>query len=103
MILNNLEEVCVFSDGAENGPRPAGLIRHTMRIPGDFLNVGSYYINLMIVKDSSGILLQNNAVAFEVVEGKVVGNWYGRPPGVVRPKFQWETETIELESSQPRL
>jgi lipopolysaccharide transport system ATP-binding protein len=104
MILNNLEEVCVFSDGAVHGPRPAGLIRHTVIIPGDFLNVGSYYINAMIVKDASvAILLQNNAVGFEVVEGEVVGNWYGRPPGVVRPKFQWETETIELESSQPRL
>jgi lipopolysaccharide transport system ATP-binding protein len=105
MILNNLEEVCVFSDAADPGPRPAGLIRHTVSIPGDLLNVGSYYINVMIVKDASGILLQNNAVAFEVVEGKMVDNWYwyGRPPGVVRPKFQWETETIERESSQARL
>jgi lipopolysaccharide transport system ATP-binding protein len=96
MILNNLEEVCVLNSGPGYAPRPAGLVRHTVSIPGDFLNTGSYYINAMIIKDASvGILVQNNAVAFEVVEGEVVGNWYGRMPGIVRPKLQWETETIE--------
>ena len=97
MILNNMEEVCVFSGGSGHGPRPAGLIRHSVTIPGDFLNVGSYYINVMIVKDGSvGILLENNAVAFEVVEGEVTGNWYGRPPGAVRPKLAWDTEELEV-------
>ena len=49
----------------------------------------------MIVKDASmGILLQNNVVAFEVVEGEVVGNWYGRFPGAVRPKLNWESDVI---------
>ena len=96
MILNDLEETCVLSGGSGHGPRPAGLVRSTVTIPGDFLNVGSYYINAMIVKDGSvGILLQNNTVSFEVVEGEVVGSWYGRPPGAVRPKFHWETETFE--------
>jgi lipopolysaccharide transport system ATP-binding protein len=99
MILNNLEEVCVFSSFSDFAPRPAGLIRHIVSIPGDFLNAGSYYINAMIVKDASvGILLQNNVVAFDVVEGEVVGNWYGRPPGAVRPKLVWHTEVIESDN-----
>ena len=96
MILNDAEDTCVFNTGSGHRPLPSGLIRHTLEIPGDFLNTGSYHINVMIVKDSSiGILLQNNTVAFEVVEGEVVGNWYGRVPGAVRPKLRWETETIE--------
>ena len=96
MILNDAEETCVFSAGSGHKPLPAGLIRHTVEVPGDFLNIGSYHINVMIVKDGSvGILLQNKTVAFEVVEGEVVGNWYGRPPGAVRPKLQWKTEAIE--------
>jgi hypothetical protein len=50
----------------------------------------------LIVKDaSSGILFQNNVVAFDVVEGEVVGNWYGRSPGAVRPKLKWVSEAIE--------
>ena len=96
MFLNNLEEVCVFNIASDFAPRPAGLIRHTVEIPGNFLNTGSYYINMLIVKDSSiGILLQNNVVSFEVVEGEVVGNWYGRQPGAVRPQLKWMSEVIE--------
>ena len=96
MLLNNSEEVCVFNVGSGHGPRPVGIIRHTLEIPGDLLNTGSYYINVMIVKDASvGVLLQNNVVGFEVTEGKIIGNWYGRLPGSVRPKLKWETDTIE--------
>ena len=68
----------------------------TLSRSGDLLNTGSYYINVIIVKDASvGILFQNNVVAFEVTEGEIVGNWYGRIPGSVRPKLKWETDTIE--------
>jgi lipopolysaccharide transport system ATP-binding protein len=96
MILNNVEEVCVFASASDFAPRPAGLIRHAVTIPGDLLNAGSYYVSMIVVKDAStGILFQNNVVALEVVEGEVVGNWYGRTPGSVRPKLKWETDTIE--------
>jgi lipopolysaccharide transport system ATP-binding protein len=96
MLLNNLEEVCVFNIASDFAPRPAGLIRHTVEIPGDFLNAGSYYVNMLIVKDASiGILFRDNVVAFEVVEGEVVGNWYGRVPGAVRPKLNWRSEVID--------
>jgi lipopolysaccharide transport system ATP-binding protein len=96
MILNNLEEVCVFVSVSDFEPRPTGMIRHTVTIPGDFLNVGSHYINVMIVKDASvRVLLQNNVVAFEVAEGEAVGNWYGRIPGAIRPKLKWESEAVD--------
>jgi lipopolysaccharide transport system ATP-binding protein len=98
MLLNNLEEVCVFVTASDFALRPAGLIRHTVEIPGDFLNVGSYYVNMLIVKDAStGILFQDNVVAFEVVEGEVVGNWYGRLPGAVRPRLKWRSEVIDAD------
>ena len=65
MILNNLEEVCVFASVSDFAPRPVGLIRHTVEIPGDFLNAGCYYLNMLIVKDAStGILFQNNVASF---------------------------------------
>ena len=95
MILNNLEEACVFNSVSDWQPRPAGLIRHTVEIPGDFLNAGSYYVNLYIVKDTSvGMLFQKNVVAFEVIEAEATGNWYGKFPGVVRPKLRWHSEAI---------
>ena len=96
MFLSSLEEVCAFVSVSDFAPRPAGLVRHTVEIPGDFLNADSYYVNLWIVKDAStGILFQENAVAFEVAEGEVVGHWYGRVVGAVRPKLKWKTEVIE--------
>lgn len=101
MIFNNLEEICVFNIGSGvSPPFPRGLIRHAVTIPGDFLNVGSYYINVMIVQDRSvAILLQNNVVSFEVVEGEVTGNWYGRVPGAVRPNLKWVTQVVESRDS----
>jgi lipopolysaccharide transport system ATP-binding protein len=95
MILNSVEEVCVFTTASDFAPRPAGLVRHCVLIPGDLLNAGSYYINLIVVKDASvGILFHNGAVSFEVLEGEVVGNWYGKPPGATRPKLRWESELV---------
>jgi homopolymeric O-antigen transport system ATP-binding protein len=95
MILTNMEEVCVFSSFSDFELRPVGMIRHTVEIPADFLNTGSYYVNMIVVKDAStAILFQNNVAAFEVVEGEIVGNWYGRPPGTVRPKLRWQSEVI---------
>src|SRR5208282_2130465 len=97
MILNNMEEVCIFSSFSDFSPRPAGLICHTVTIPGDLLNAGSYYVNMIVVKDASvGILFQNNVVGFEVVEGEIVGNWYGKQPGATRPKLQWESEVTSV-------
>jgi hypothetical protein len=96
MNLNNLEAPCVFNTGSDQAPRLAGLIRHILETRGNFLNTGSYYVNVIIVKDASvGILFQNNVVAFEVTEGQVVRNRYGRIPGSVRRKLKWETDTIE--------
>jgi homopolymeric O-antigen transport system ATP-binding protein len=95
MILNNLEEACVLTSVSDWESRPAGLVRHSVEIPGDFLNSGSYYVNLFIVKDASTVILyQKNVVAFEVIEAEAVGNWYGKTPGAVRPRLRWRSEAI---------
>ena len=96
ILLYTLEEVCVFNTASEFAPRPAGMIRHTVQIPGDFLNTGAYYLNFMLVIDASkAIFTQKNVAAFEVAEGKCEGNWYGRVPGAVRPKLQWRSGAAE--------
>ena len=100
MLLFNSDDVCVFVTVSDFAPRPVGLVRHIVEIPGDFLNAGSYYVNIIIVKDASvGVLFQNNVVAFEVAEGEVVGNWYGQTPGAVRPKLRWKSEVAEIDET----
>ncbi len=97
MILYNSDDVCVLATASDFAPRPVGLVRHIVQIPGNFLNAGYYYVNLLVVKDTSvTILFQNNVIAFDVAEGEVVGNWYGQIPGVVRPKLQWRSAVTEI-------
>jgi lipopolysaccharide transport system ATP-binding protein len=94
ILFKNLDEVCAFNTGSVPTPRSAGLICETVEIPGNLLNAGSYYIDVLIVKDAFAILQHNCAVAFEVMEGRGRGNWYGQVPGVVRPKLKWETNAL---------
>jgi lipopolysaccharide transport system ATP-binding protein len=100
IFLYTLEEVCVFNVASMFGPKPVGMIRETIRIPGDFLNTGAYYLNVMLVKDASRPMFrENNAVSFEVDEGERIGNWFGRVPGAVRPKFDWTTEVVSTDAA----
>ena len=97
LALYRSDESCVFVSVSDYLPRPAGIMRHIVQVPGDLLNAGSYYIDLYIVEDTTKIILnQGRVVGFEIMEGRAIGNWYGRTSGAVRPKLQWTSETIEI-------
>ena len=96
LALYRSDEACVFVSISDYLPRPAGVMRHSVKIPGDLLNAGSYYIDLYIVEDTTKIVLrQNRVVGFEIIEGGAIGNWYGKTDGVVRPKLKWNSEAID--------
>ena len=93
----------IFNTGSGNErnwhgkPFPVGLFRSAFRIPGDLLNDGIHRVLLRIVRDQSEVIYQEEDVlVFEVAdtsEGR--GTWYGKWPGAVRPKLEWETELLE--------
>ncbi len=90
IVLYSLEGVAIFNTGSPPQPFPEGLICGSFVIPGNFLNDGTYTIRLLIVRDTSVVLLDiNNVVVFEVHDSERKGNWYGKWIGVVRPKFDW--------------
>jgi lipopolysaccharide transport system ATP-binding protein len=94
-----LDEACAFISISDYVPRPAGLIRQTVQIPGDLLNAGVYNVTVLIVEDTTNVLLAvDRLVGFEVAEGRPIGNWYGQYGGLVRPKLDWTTEVIEVSS-----
>jgi len=66
-----------------------GLSTFICEIPDNFLNDGIYSIQMMIVRDSKAIFILNDAVIFEINDVARIGNWWGKWPGVVRPKFHW--------------
>jgi lipopolysaccharide transport system ATP-binding protein len=94
VVLYNLEGVAVFNTGSVARAFPAGLVRGSFVIPGNFLNDGSYSIRVLVVKDTSVILLDlADALMFEVQDAERQGNWYGKWVGVVRPSFEWQLST----------
>jgi lipopolysaccharide transport system ATP-binding protein len=95
LALYRSDQSCVFVSVSDYVPRPAGVVRHAVQIPGDLLNAGSYYIDLYIVEDTTKIVLKQDRVAgFEIVEGRAIGNWYGKHAGMVRPNLKWTSEAI---------
>lgn len=90
IVLYSLEGVAIFNTGSTPQSFPEGLVSGSFVIPGDFLNDGAYTIRLLIVRDTSVILLDiNNVLVFEVHDSERKGNWFGKWIGTVRPHFDW--------------
>jgi lipopolysaccharide transport system ATP-binding protein len=83
---------------------PAGLYRSSCYIPGDLLNVGTYRVQLLVVRDQSvEIFNMEDALVFEVQEARFEAvKWYGKIFGVVRPALRWKTELLEGSDLEPR-
>ncbi len=91
LILYNLEGICVLNSVSPFGPLPSGLFSGVCTIPGNLLNDGYYRVRLMIVRDTSVILLDTQELLmFEVYDIPRDAHWYGKWSGVVRPKLRWE-------------
>ena len=96
VVLNTVEGTTVFNIVSDASPRPRGLVRGKLQIPPDFLNDGVYSVIVMIIKDRSRALYQHpDALIFEVVDSERANGWYGKWPGLVRPKLDFLTENIE--------
>ena len=95
-------EVIAFTTGSASGePESAGrhaggTVSPTCYLPGDLLNVGRHRFKVLIIKDLSSVLYQQESnVTFEILdmEEREIST-YGREPGVVKPALKWATEKI---------
>jgi lipopolysaccharide transport system ATP-binding protein len=79
-------------------PHPRGTFRSVCRIPGNFLNEGSYVITAIVGKVPQNTqILEESVVSFQVhdtgeMRKEYLGSWAGP---VVRPKLAWNTDQIE--------
>ncbi|GAB2619769.1 ABC transporter ATP-binding protein [Emticicia sediminis] len=86
IFLYNMTGECVFNVGSQAKTFTKGLIKGMLEIPANFLNDGSYYISIMIVKDTADpIYFMEDAISFDVADWREGTNWYGKWPGAVRP------------------
>ncbi len=96
-VLYNIQDVCIFNSASKPQETPSGLTSGTCYIPGNLLNDGEYRIRLLIIKDASFALLdQDNLLSFEVADIQRENSWHGKWIGAVRPVFRWETKMQEL-------
>lgn len=73
-----------------------GLHKGVLQIPGDFLNDGGYYVNVLVVQNSSYVLFHyNKAVTFMVEDKREFTNWHKKWVGIVRPQFPFLLEKID--------
>ena len=57
---------------------------------------------LILLNGLKIILQYEDALVFEVVETeRRAGAWYGKEPGVVRPRLNWTTEVLASPDAQP--
>jgi len=88
---------CIFNVGTTSQGFDKGLVAATLEIPGDFLNDGSYVISVMVVKDTSTVLYQfSDALSFEVEDHREGVTWYGKWPGYVRPRLNFQISQAEI-------
>ncbi|MGD0155207.1 MAG: ABC transporter ATP-binding protein [Terracidiphilus sp.] len=80
-------------------PTPAGLLRRCFFVPADFMNIGTYNVQLfMYFSGTTRITVSWDDIAtFEIhdVASELRGDYHGEWPGVVRPRFDWKTEVLE--------
>jgi len=88
LILNSYKGECIFDIPAPDVRCHKGIVSGECHIPGNFLNDGSYYISITIVKDKAvGIYNFEECLSFEIEDYRPDLNWYGKWKGVVRPNF----------------
>jgi lipopolysaccharide transport system ATP-binding protein len=92
-VLYDIQDICIFNAISPSKKTPKGLLRGVCHIPGNLLNDGTYRVRLLIVKDTSvAIFDQDNLLTFTIGDIEREGSWYGKWIGAVRPNFKWDLE-----------
>ncbi|QEC51212.1 lipopolysaccharide transport system ATP-binding protein [Anseongella ginsenosidimutans] len=79
---------CIFDVSHPPAVYRKGVLEGECTIPGNFLNDGSYYFSIIVVKDTSQPLFYfEECLFFEVEDYRENMAWFGKWMGYVRPQF----------------
>lgn len=88
---------CVFDVPSPSITCAQGLVSGECTIPGNFLNDGSYYISLILVKDTSvELFCYEECLSFTMEDFRGEIQWYGKWMGAVRPMLPFQLKQQEL-------
>jgi lipopolysaccharide transport system ATP-binding protein len=77
-------------------PRPRGVYRSRVRIPGDLMKEGHYRVAVLLWSQGyTDIFRLDEAVEFEIFDsGRLRGDYFGGWEGAVHPRLDWACELI---------
>lgn len=79
---------CVFDVATPTLLCEKGIVSGECTIPGNFLNDGSFYISLYILKDTTTNLFDyEQCLSFDLEDYRTGTLWYGKWWGIVRPQL----------------
>jgi lipopolysaccharide transport system ATP-binding protein len=79
---------CIFEVVSEKKEFSKGLVSGECRIPGHFLNDGSYSISIVFMKNlATRIFYFESCLCFDVEDYRENSDWFGKWNGQVRPDF----------------
>ncbi|HOU98265.1 MAG TPA: ABC transporter ATP-binding protein [Bacteroidales bacterium] len=71
-------------------PLKKGNNKVTCIIPENFLNIGTYTLNLYLISNFETLFSFPSILKFIINEGKEdLGNWFGKEPGYILTSFNW--------------
>jgi lipopolysaccharide transport system ATP-binding protein len=95
--LFTLSGECVFDVSTKPSVFEAGLVEGECSIPGNFLNDGSYYFSIIVVKDTSQpVFYLEECLHFDMEDFRENTNWYGKWQGYVRPQFPFTLTSKQI-------
>ncbi|CAN5805525.1 ABC transporter ATP-binding protein [soil metagenome] len=84
---------CIFDVPSPSVYCQKGLVEGECTIPANYLNDGSYYISLIVVKDTSvNLFYFEECLSFELEDFRGNIKWFGKWMGAVRPKLPFRLE-----------
>ena len=88
LLLFTLAGECIFDIPSKPATYKRGFIEGECKIPGNFLNDGSYSFTLHFAKDTSSELFSyEECLMFDIADYRENINWYDKWWGHVRPDF----------------
>ncbi|UOQ67733.1 ABC transporter ATP-binding protein [Hymenobacter volaticus] len=88
---------CVFDVASLPLLCQKGIVSGECIIPGNFLNDGSFYISLYVLKDTTTNLYDyEQCLSFDLEDYRTGTQWYGKWWGVVRPQLPFRLTQMEI-------
>jgi lipopolysaccharide transport system ATP-binding protein len=96
IVLFSYSGECIFDLLSQGTVSEKGIVEGECKIPGDFLNDGSYYISINVVRDTSVPIFNfEECLSFELEDYRGDMQYYGKWWGAVRPKFPFRLKQKE--------